>query len=170
MKPIRTATGFTLIELMIVIAIIASLATMAVPSFQDRVIRTQVSEGLGLAEFAKQAVASQFAKTHSFAKNNLAAGLPPADHIVGNYVSAIEVKDGALLLTFGNQSNRNLAGKRLSLRPATVDGYPQVPISWVCGTAIVPEKMTAHGVDETSMPAIHLPLDCRPGVAAALVK
>ena len=155
------ARGFTLIELMIVIAIIAILATMAVPSFQDRVIRTQVSEGLGLAELAKQAVASQYLKTRTLAKDNVAAGLPPAEYIVGNYVSAITVTDGALAITFGNQANRHLVGKQLSLRPATVDGYPQVPIAWVCGSASVPGKMTVHGVNATSVPALHLPLDCR---------
>ena len=163
----RGVAGFTLIELMIVVAIIAMLATMAVPSFQDRVIRGQVGEGLALAEFAKQEVAARYAKTRTFPASNDAAGLPPADHIVGNYVSAIAVREGALVVTFGNQANRHLVGKQLSLRPATVDGYPQVPIAWICGTATVPEKMTAHGADETTLAGIHLPLDCRPGPAAA---
>ena len=140
--------GFTLIELMIVIAIIGILATMAVPSFQDRIIRTQVSEGLALADFVKQAVAAHRGSTRSLPADNAAAGLPPADRIVGNYVSAVTVRAGAIHIRFGNTANRNLGGKTLTLRPATVEGYAQVPIAWVCGTA-------------TDLPTPHLPLDCR---------
>lgn len=153
--------GFTLIELMIVISIIGILATMAVPSFQDRVIRTQVSEGLGLAELAKQAVQAHYSKTRRLPSNNEAAGLPPADRIVGTFVSAVSVLDGVVTITFGNQSNRNLANKKIALRPATVPDYPQVPIAWVCGTAGVPNKMRVNGDNSTDLPAHHLPLDCR---------
>ncbi len=167
MKHLTLTRGFTLIELMIVIAIISILATMAVPSYQDRVIRAQVAEGLALADFARQAVAAHYAKTHAMPKDNAEAGLPPADHIVGNYVSSMAVQSGAIVITFGNQSNRNLAQKKLSLRPATVEGYPQVPIAWICGSAGVPGKMRVQGTNETSLPGPHLPLDCRAGPAAA---
>jgi type IV pilus assembly protein PilA len=142
------------------------MATMAVPSLQDRVIRTQVGEGLALADFAKQSVQAYYAKTHRLPPSNEAAGLPPADRIVGNYVSALTVKDGAITISFGNQSNRNLAGKKLTLRPATVPDYPQVPIAWVCGTASAPEKMKVHGDATTDLPGPHLPLDCR-GIGTA---
>ncbi len=155
-------SGFTLIELMIVIAIITILTTMAVPSFQDRVIRAQVSEGLALSDFVKQAIAAQYAKTHRLPKDNASAGLPPADRIVGNYVTGIAVHEGSVLITFGNQSNRYLAGKKLSLRPAVVENYPIVPIAWVCGMAGVPEKMKVLGGNETNLPLPHLPIDCRP--------
>lgn len=153
--------GFTLIELMIVVAIIGIMATMAVPSYQDRVIRAQVSEGIALADLARQAVSSYFTKTHRLPRDNISAGLPPADSIVGNFVSSIAVRDGAINIKFGNQANRNLAGKTLTLRPATVEQYPQVPIAWVCGTAVVPEKMKSNGQNETDLPSPHLPLDCR---------
>ncbi len=162
----RRSRGFTLIELMIVIAIMSILATMAVPSFQDRGIRTQVSEGLALADFAKQAVGTYYARHHTMPPDNAAAGLPPADRIVGNYVSSIAVRGGALVITFGNTANRNLAGMKLALRPATVEGYPQVPIAWVCGAAAVPDKMRAHGENATNLPGTHLPLDCRAGGVA----
>jgi len=153
--------GFTLIELMVVIAIIGILASMAVPSYQDRVIRAQVAEGLALADFAKQAVSAHYLKTHGLPRDNDAAGLPPADRIVGNYVSSVAVRAGAIHIKFGNQSNRNLAGKTLTLRPATVAGYPQVPIAWVCGTASVPDKMQATGDNATDLAGPYLPFDCR---------
>jgi type IV pilus assembly protein PilA len=159
MKP--DAAGFTLIELMIVIAIIGIMATMAVPSYQERVIRAQVSEGLGLASFAEQAVAQYYAKTHRMPPDNLSAGLPPADRIVGTYVEQLEVRGGALKIVFGNQSNRNLAGKTLTIRPAAVPDYPQVPLSWVCGLADVPKRMVAQGNNETNLPPTYLPIDCR---------
>jgi type IV pilus assembly protein PilA len=154
--------GFTLIELMIVIAILGIGAGLAMPSYQDRVIRAQVAEGIALADIARQAVAAQYARSGTLPGDNAAAGLPPADSIVGNYVSALAVEGGAVQISFGQLSNRNLAGKTLTLRPATVPGYRQVPIAWVCGLASVPPKMSAAGANRTTLPAPHLPVDCRP--------
>jgi type IV pilus assembly protein PilA len=153
--------GFTLIELMIVVSIMGVLATMAIPSYQDRVIRTQVGEGIALAEFARQAVAAQYARSRNLPKDNSVAGMPPAEKIVGNYVSALSVQEGMIVISFGNLSNKHLQGKKLSLRPAVVEGYPQVPIAWVCGLAGVPEKMKVFGKNETNLPGPYLPIDCR---------
>jgi type IV pilus assembly protein PilA len=153
--------GFTLIELMIVIAIIGIVTTYALPSWQDRVIRSQVQEGIGLSEFARQAVQQYYSKNKRMPADNAAAGLPPADRIVGTYVTGLSVKDGAIRIDFGSRANRNIVGKKLSLRPAVVDGYPAVPLSWVCGKAGVPEKMSVLGQDQTDLPGPHLPIDCR---------
>jgi type IV pilus assembly protein PilA len=158
--------GFTLIELMIVIAILGIAAGLAMPSYQDRVIRAQVAEGLALATMAQQAVAAQYARNGTLPRDNAAAALPPADRIVGNYVEAVAVEAGAVQVRFGQLSNRNLAGKTLTLRPAVVPGYPQVPIAWVCGLASVPPKMRAEGSSRTDLPAPHLPVDCRPSPGA----
>lgn len=95
-------------------------------------------------------------------RDNAAAGLPPADRIVGNYVAGVTVRDGAIVMTFGNRSNRNISGKKLSLRPALVEGYPSVPLSWVCGVAAAPDKMRVLGPNHTDLPATLLPIDCRP--------
>ena len=163
----RAARGFTLIELMIVVSIIGILATMAVPSYQDRVMRAQVAEGIALAQFAQQAVQAQYGRTHAMPADNAAAGLPPADRIVGNYVTALAVQQGDIVVTFGNLSNRHLEGRKLSLRAAMVDGYPQVPIAWVCGRAGVPGRMQVRGADRTTLDDTQLPLDCRAGPAPA---
>jgi type IV pilus assembly protein PilA len=146
---------------MIVIAIIGILATMAVPSYQDRVIRAQVSEAMGLIEFAKQSVAEYYLKNRRMPKDNAAAGLPPSGYIVGNFVSEVAVREGAIVVTFGNRSNKHLSGKTLAIRPAIVEGYARVPIAWVCGLAGVPDKMRVVGRNETSLPIPHLPIDCR---------
>lgn len=155
--------GFTLIELMIVIAILGIGAGLAMPSYQDRVIRAQVAEGMALAEVAKQAIAAEYARSGRMPADNASAGLPPADSIVGNYVSSLAVEGGAVQISFGQLSNRNLAGQVLSLRPATVPTYRQVPIAWVCGQASVPPKMSAEGRNRTTLPGPHLPVECRGG-------
>jgi type IV pilus assembly protein PilA len=166
----RASHGFTLIELMIVISIIGIMATMAVPSYQDRIQRAQVAEGLALAQFAQQAVQAGYTRSHAMPADNAVAGLPPADRIVGNYVTSLVVQQGDIVITFGNRSNRHLEGQKLSLRAATVDGYPQVPIAWVCGTAGVPARMQVHGADQTTLTQMQLPLDCRAGPPPATAR
>jgi type IV pilus assembly protein PilA len=157
----RTARGFTLIELMIVVAIIGILATLAMPTFQDRVIRAQVGEALNLAEFAKQAVGEFHVRNKRLPKDNAEAGLPPPDKILGNYVTELRVEQGAIVVALGNRSNANIEGKKLSIRPAVVEGYPAVPIAWVCGNASSPAKMKVMGTNATTLPGPHLPIDCR---------
>ena len=117
---------------------------------------------MALAQFAQQAVQARFTRTHALPGDNAAADLPPADRIVGNDVAAVAVQGGNLVVTFGNQSNRHLEGRRLSLRAATVDGYSQVPIAWVRGAG-VPGRMQVHGADQTTLSDGRLPLDCRAG-------
>jgi type IV pilus assembly protein PilA len=158
MKQLR---GFTLIELMIVIAIMGILTTVAMPTFQERVIRVQVGEAIGLADFAKEGIAAYYRANKRMPKNNAEAGLPPADKIIGNYVTALEVIDGAIHVTLGNRINRNAAGKLFSIRPAVVTAYPQVPIAWNCGVATPPAGMKVFGESRTSLAAPYLPVDCR---------
>lgn len=157
----NSKNGFSLLELMIVVAVIAILAMIALPSFTGRILRDQINEALALTDFVKQRVAIHYATTKAFPADNAAADLPPADRIVNKVVSAVTVRDGTVTLTFGNQAHRALAGKRISLRPAFVPDFPQVPITWVCGGAPVPEKMKLNGADETSVDKTNLPVACR---------
>lgn len=154
-------SGFTLIELMIVVAIMGILATLAVPTFQERVIRAQVNEAISLSEFAKDGVASYFRTNKHMPRNNAEAGLPPSDKIIGNYVTSLEVVDGAIHVTLGNRVNRHASGKVFTIRPSVVTAYPQVPISWNCGVAEPPASMKHFGENRTNLSSPYLPVDCR---------
>jgi type IV pilus assembly protein PilA len=153
--------GFTLIELMIVISILGILATMAMPSFQDRIIRTQMKEAFNLGEIAKKAVEDYYKASGTLPESNAAAGLPQPDKIIGNYVSQVRVKDGAIDITLGNRINKNVDGKIVTVRPAIVEGTPIVPIAWVHGYASVPQGMAAMGTNNTNVLPRHLPVYCR---------
>jgi type IV pilus assembly protein PilA len=153
--------GFTLLELMVVVGIVAILALLAIPTYQDKAIRDQIAEALPLADIAKPPVALSWALTQSFPANNTAAGLPLAEKIVNNYISAVSIENGAIHITFGNHANRAILGKILTLRPAVVDDAPIVPVTWVCGFSTPPDKMTVRGENRTSLPPGWLPIKCR---------
>ena len=153
--------GFTMLEVMAVVAVVAILATLVLPSYLDRIVRDQIKEALPLADIARQPIAAAWALTQAFPADNAAAGLPPAEKVVANYVSAVAVEDGAIHITFGNRVNRTIAGKVLTLRPAVVADAPIVPVAWVCGYAEAPDQMTINGKNLTSIPAPLLPVECR---------
>jgi type IV pilus assembly protein PilA len=157
----RPAPGFTLIELMVVIAVMAILAMLAVPSFQDRIVREQVNEALPLADLAKGPVAVTWPAGLPFPVDNAAAGLPADDKIVNNLVKSVAIQDGAIHISFGNRASAAINGKQLSLRPAVVETAPIVPVTWVCGYAAAPTNMTVKGENHTNIPANFLPLKCR---------
>jgi len=122
--------GFTLIELMIVVAIIGILAAIAIPAYQDYTIRAQVSEGLSLSSGGKAAVAEFYQDSGVFPANNTEAGLEASANIRGKYVTQVQVgnADGVLTVTYGFDANANIAGATLTLSATDRTGS----IEWAC--------------------------------------
>jgi type IV pilus assembly protein PilA len=135
----RISAGFTLIELMIVVAIIAILAAIAIPAYQDYLIRAQVTEGMSLGSGAKAAVWDFVSNTGRFPANNHSAGLASTTSIKGSYVSSVDVSGGEIKVHFqGPKANKAIsnASTYLSLSPITEGGS----ILWTCTSSTVPRK------------------------------
>src|SRR5215470_17245280 len=102
----KVQQGFTLIELMIVVAIIGILAAIAIPAYQDYTVRAQVSEGLNLAAAAKAAVAESYLNTGVAPLNRTKAGMSAnANDTQGKYVGSVEITNGSILVSYGNEAN-----------------------------------------------------------------
>ncbi len=153
--------GFTLIEMMVVVAVLAILALMALPSYQGKLVRDQIVEGSTLANLARGPIATQWTTSKTLPVDNASIALPAADKIVNNLVRAVTVQDGAIHITYGNRANGHLKDKILTLRPAVVEDAQIVPVTWVCGFATGPDKTTTMGENKTSISKEYLPLNCR---------
>lgn len=156
----RISKGFTLLELMIVLAVIAILATIAMPSFKSNNTRAQVVESVELIKTLKENVFLFYQLQKKFPRDNSEAGIPKAELLIGNYVQRIEYVKGSFNITFGNKANSMIKKKVLSIRPMVVKNSPESPISWVCGNSAVPEGMIAVGVNETNIANQYLPINC----------
>jgi type IV pilus assembly protein PilA len=159
--------GFTLIELMIVVAIIGILAAIAIPAYQDYTIRAQVTEGLNLASAVKASVAEYYAQngTWPIGLVGAAPALGYTNLPSGKYVGSVDIATGTITITYGNQANANLVtAPILSLRPRlSANG----DVVWICGrhtdTTIVglTDPAVAASGDTTSVLDKYLPSNCR---------
>jgi hypothetical protein len=93
--------------------------------------------------------------------NNAAAGVPDPDKLIGNYVTRVEVVQGAINVTFGNFANKQLEGQIVTLQPIVVKGSPASPMSWRCGYHEVPKGMEPVGENRTNLDRRYLPTSCR---------
>ena len=126
----RKQQGFTLIELMIVVAIIGILAAIALPAYQDYVARSQMSEAMTLASGARTAVTEVYDQTGDFPTNNADAGLSPATSITGTYVNNVAVgANGVITATMeGTGVSAGIQNATLTLTPTDEGGS----VSWLC--------------------------------------
>jgi len=160
--------GFTLIELMIVVAIIGILAAIAIPAYQDYTIRSQVTEGLNLASAVKTGVAEVFANTGAWPADLDAAGGDNNNPPAGKYVESIEVSNGTITITFGNDANTEMTstGAILTLQPRISANNDVV---WLCGyytgagvtTGLNDPTSGASDAGATDVLPKYLPQSCR---------
>lgn len=123
--------GFTLIELMIVVAIIGILAAIAVPAYQDYSIRAQVAEGLNLSAGAKDAVNNYVADRGLWPADNTTAGVSANTEIAGKYVTQVTVTNGVIDVEYGGAAHTLISGKAIQLTPTTNVGS----VEWDCASA-----------------------------------
>ncbi|HEZ2377971.1 TPA: pilin [Neisseria meningitidis] len=161
--------GFTLIELMIVIAIVGILAAVALPAYQDYTARAQVSEAILLAEGQKSAVTEYYLNHGIWPANNSSAGVATSANIKGKYVQSVEVKNGVVTATMLSSGvNNEIKGKKLSLWAKRQNGS----VKWFCGqpvqrananaSADAVNKVTGNEIDTK-----HLPSTCRDAASAS---
>ncbi|ENX8799935.1 pilin, partial [Neisseria gonorrhoeae] len=137
--------GFTLIELMIVIAIVGILAAVALPAYQDYTARAQVSEAILLAEGQKSAVTEYYLNNGKWPANNGDAGVASASKIIGKYVKEVKVENGVVTATMKSDGvNKEIKDKRLSLWAKRQDGS----VKWFCGQ---PVQRAAAGTDDDAV-------------------
>ena len=150
--------GFTLIELMIVVAIIGILAAIALPAYQDYTIKAQVSEGPQLSEGLKTAIAEYYAANGAWPAGMSDIGMS-ANTVSGSYTSSITQAAGVLTITYGLKANTKVANSTLLISGA-VDSNGD--IAWVCGGSAVPTGFSAAGsATGGTVVAKYLPATCK---------
>ncbi|HGP4561070.1 TPA: pilin [Neisseria meningitidis] len=156
--------GFTLIELMIVIAIVGILAAVALPAYQDYTARAQVSEAILLAEGQKSAVTEYYLNHGEWPGNNTSAGVASSSTIKGKYVEKVEVKNGVVTATMLSSGvNKEIKGRKLSLWAKRQAGS----VKWFCGQPVTrnaaakDDAVAAAGTGTDKIDTKHLPSTCR---------
>ncbi|HFC6870033.1 TPA: pilin [Neisseria meningitidis] len=163
--------GFTLIELMIVIAIVGILAAVALPAYQDYTARAQVSEAILLAEGQKSAVTEYYLNHGKWPGDNSDAGVASASDIKGKYVQSVTVANGVVTAEMKSSGvNKEIKGKKLSLWAKRQDGS----VKWFCGQPVKRnannannDEVTAATPDTDKINTKHLPSTCRDASSAS---
>ncbi|HGO8125136.1 TPA: pilin [Neisseria meningitidis] len=161
--------GFTLIELMIVIAIVGILAAVALPAYQDYTARAQVSEAILLAEGQKSAVTEYYLNHGIWPGDNSSAGVASSSTIKGKYVKEVTVANGVITATMLSSGvNKEIQGKKLSLWAKRQNGS----VKWFCGQPVTrnanaKDEVTKTADNDKKIDTKHLPSTCRDESGAA---
>ena len=126
----KVQQGFTLIELMIVVAIIGILASLAIPAYQSYTIRAQISEGLNLAGPLKNGIATFYNENGAFPADNAESALESPGNYAGNYVSSMTINNGVIEILYGNKANAQINGQTVIVTAIPNDGS----VAWDCAT------------------------------------
>ena len=132
-RSLKTALGFSLVEMMAVIAILGILALIAIPSSMGKIIKEQITAAMPLADIAKDPIAATWSSTQVMLANNAEADLPTPDKVVSNFIRALEIDSGAIHMTFGNKAHPQIKDKVLSLRPAVIEESTQIDLESTAG-------------------------------------
>lgn len=150
--------GFVFIELMFVVAIIGILAAIAIPAYQDYIVRTQVAEPILAVNEMRASINEFYLATGRFPKDNQEAGLADGKHYRGNYFIAAQVDNGAIHIQLDEMLKTH--GQWLSLRPLKSE-LGITDLAWACGYASQHQASDLIGKDKTNVDTSVLPASCR---------
>ena len=113
---------------MVVTGVIGILGSIAIPAYQDYVVRAQVAEGISLASGAKVAMVDYYMQQGDWPENNNKAGIVNQNDIVGNYVKHVRVNKNQIEIMYGNKAHKILFNKKVMMEAVVSLGA----IEWEC--------------------------------------